>query len=146
MNFIEYTNCKNNNCINEEKKININKKLIEIQQKIITAKSVKTQEKYIKKYNNLEVKKNFISCMINNCKNELLNNFKEMFDFNKNQIVKHKKGTTVSKVIKKSIEICQKLFNKQNLNNRDFKILANNLDNLFYYTSYLVKYSIKKKI
>ena len=59
MNYKEFLNCQN-----YKHKIYNNKKLIEIQQKIINAKLLKTQEKYIKTFNKLKANNDYLSCLI----------------------------------------------------------------------------------
>jgi hypothetical protein len=134
MNYQEFINCQNNKCENYKHKIYNNKKLIEIQQKIINAKLLKTQEKYIKTFNKLKANNDYLSCLIKNCRYHLLNDYKENFNL---YLFKLKKIKEIPKNIKKSIEICNNLFIKPKLTNYNFKELAINLDNISYYTNYL---------
>lgn len=134
--YIDYLNCKDKHCSNENNKLMINKKLIQIQQKIIKAKTPQTQEKYIKKFNELKVEREFRTCMISKCKKELFNNEKDMFENSKLKLVKLK---GIPKIILQSIETCEYLFNKKSVNSKELKILKNNIDNLTYYTNYLIK-------
>ena len=136
MNYVNYVKCIDKNCINQQKQIGLDKKLIEIQQKIIKAKSVQTQETNIRVFNNLKVKREFLTCMIGKCKHELLNQYRDTLEFNKGKLVKIK---NLPKVIRYSIKICEDLLSKHTLNDKDVKILAIHLDNLVFYTSYLVK-------
>jgi hypothetical protein len=134
MNYVEFINCQNNNCKIFKDNIHNNNKLIEIQQKIIKAKSLKTQEKYIKIFNKLKANKEYFVCMINNCRYHLLNDYKENFNL---YLSKLKKNKEIPKNIKKSIETCKNLFIKSKLTNNNFKELAINLDNISYFVNYL---------
>lgn len=136
MNYVNYVKCIDKNCSNQKKKIGLDKKLIQTQQKIINAKSVNTQEKYIRLFNRLKVNREFLTCMIGKCQTELLNQYKDGFEYEKSKLGKQK---NVPKVIRNSIKICETLLSKKSLNNRDIRMLAINLDNLVYYTSYLIK-------
>jgi len=107
MNYKDYIECENKYCNEKEKKIHIDLELIKIQQKIINAKSLNTQSKYIKTFNDMKSHKNHVACMINNCRFNLIIQYKDRFEFYKNKLKKQKKLTIT---IKKSIEICRKLF------------------------------------
>ncbi len=133
MNYGEYLKCENSYCENQKDKIRIDKKLIEVQQKIIKAKTMKAQEKYIKEFNNLKVIKNHLVCMINNCRFQLLYNFKESLDLYKSKMKKQKEIPTI---IKRLVSNTEKLLIKPKLTNKEIKQIEINLNNLFYYYNY----------
>jgi len=128
MNYGEYVKCENSYCENQKNKIRIDKKLIEVQQKIIKAKSLKVQEKYIKDFNNLKVIKNHLVCMINNCRFQLLYNFKESLDLYKSKIKKQKEIPTI---INRLVSDTEKLLIKPKLTNKEIKQIEINLNYLY---------------
>lgn len=141
MNYGEYLKCENSYCENQKDKIRIDNKLIEVQQKIIKAKTMKAQDKYIKELNNLKVIKNHLVCMINNCRFQLLYNFKESLDLYKSKMKKQKEIPTI---IKRLVSNTEKLLIKPKLTNKEIKEIEININNLFYYYNYLYNDNFEK--
>lgn len=133
MEFVNYITCLNKFCETTKKDMYIDSEVIKVQQKIIKAKSVNIQNKYIKIFNNLKLVKNNLKCIITNCKNELLEEYKSLFNSYNNKL-KNKKN--IPKIIIKSIQLFNKIISKKKLTKNDIELLHIQLDNLYYYTSY----------
>lgn len=128
-----------NNCIYlnlcnvQKQKLNNDKTLTELKEKIMKTKSVNAKVKLIDKYEKTKTKIKLLSCLIKKCRYNLIMDFQKKLKNYKNKIININKRR-LPKIIKEAIDICEKIFIKPKFTMKDFKLLARNLDLIKYYS------------